>query len=86
MKHQPERSCIGCRKKSAKDTLLRIVRMPDGDYRMDRKGTLAGRGAYLCRNTACLQTVIKQRSLDRSFRTKVPEAFYQTLSEAIENG
>ena len=79
----PERSCIGCRKKSGKNAFLRIVRMPDGEFRIDRKGTLAGRGAYLCENKDCLQTAVRHRSLDRSFRTKVPDDFYRTLSEAF---
>jgi hypothetical protein len=34
--------------------LIRIVRRPDGSVAVDAEGTAPGRGAYVCRDPACL--------------------------------
>lgn len=47
---EPERSCIGCRKKSSKSSLVRIV-WSEGKLRLDQLQRFPGRGAYL--HSAC---------------------------------
>ncbi|MFN4197166.1 MAG: YlxR family protein [Caldimicrobium sp.] len=46
--HQPERTCVACRKKTLKKELFRFV-VKEGSIVLDEKGTLPGRGAYLCK-------------------------------------
>ncbi|MFN3567773.1 MAG: YlxR family protein [Caldimicrobium sp.] len=46
--HQPERTCVACRKKTLKKELFRFVAI-DGIIILDEKGSLPGRGAYLCK-------------------------------------
>lgn len=53
-KHVPQRTCIGCRQVQAKRNLIRVVRSPEG-IRIDPKGKLAGRGAYLHDTQSCWQ-------------------------------
>src|SRR5262245_42966486 len=50
----PRRTCIGCRQAAAKSTLIRLVRVAGGHAKVDLAGVVAGRGAYVCPNEACL--------------------------------
>ncbi|MEC4020591.1 YlxR family protein [Streptomyces sp. H27-D2] len=67
----PERTCVGCRERAAKDDLLRAV-MIEGECVPDRRGTLPGRGAYVHPGTACLDLAVRRRAFPRAFRTKSP--------------
>ena len=44
----PMRQCLGCREMKPKRELIRAVRSPDGEVRLDFKGKAPGRGAYIC--------------------------------------
>ncbi len=46
--HDPERTCVVCRTKRPKRELTRVVRVPDGEVRLDPDGGSNGRGAYVC--------------------------------------
>ena len=61
-KKKPQRTCIACRQMLDKRELCRVVRTPTGEIVLDDTGKLAGRGAYLCRNLACLQKAFKSRA------------------------
>jgi predicted RNA-binding protein YlxR (DUF448 family) len=37
-KHIPQRMCVACRERSAKRTLIRIVRTPEGRVELDPTG------------------------------------------------
>jgi len=67
----PQRTCLACRQVGAKPGLLRVVRTPQGEVRLDETGKLAGRGAYLCRSADCLEKAIKQRKLGRALGVTV---------------
>ena len=62
----PQRTCIACRQVGAKAGLLRVVRTPQGEVRLDETGKLAGRGAYLCRQARCLEQALKQKKVGRA--------------------
>jgi uncharacterized protein len=67
-KHVPQRTCIACRRSDAKRTLLRLVRDADGRVAVDPTGKRAGRGAYLCQDTACWEQALKRHALERALR------------------
>lgn len=46
--HIPERTCVACRTKAPKRELIRFVAR-GCEIILDEKGSLPGRGAYLCR-------------------------------------
>lgn len=78
----PMRMCTGCREMKPKGTLIRIVKTPEGEIRLDRTGKLNGRGAYVCKSAECLKKVQKSGALSRTFETQVPdEVFYQLEKE-----
>ncbi|UGY93895.1 YlxR family protein [Streptomyces gobiensis] len=65
----PERTCVGCRERSAKADLLRVV-LIDGECVPDLRGTLPGRGAYVHPSPACLDLAVRRRAFPRAFRNK----------------
>jgi len=69
----PERSCIGCGRKTAKDELLRFVRREDATLLFDESQREAGRGGYLCPQEACFASALKKRRLSVRFRREVRE-------------
>ncbi len=80
----PMRKCTGCGEMKEKKSLIRIVRTPGGDIKLDRTGKINGRGAYLCDNPACLRTAQKRRSLQRSLDTAIPEESFEALAAGWE--
>ncbi|WP_329455348.1 YlxR family protein [Streptomyces sp. NBC_01497] len=67
----PERTCVGCRERAAKDDLLRIV-VNAGHCVPDRSGTLPGRGAYVHPAVDCLDLAVRRRAFPRAFRVQGP--------------
>ncbi len=71
-KHIPLRSCVVCREPSDKRTLLRVVRLPEGEREqsgwvaVDPKGKRSGRGAYVCADEKCIDLAQKQRRFERA--------------------
>ena len=70
-KRIPQRMCISCRERSAKRTLIRIVRTPEGSVEIDPTGKLNGRGAYLCDDPACWQRALSSEALARALKTEL---------------
>ncbi|MFJ3234755.1 YlxR family protein [Streptomyces sp. NPDC086787] len=63
----PERTCLGCRERSAKTELLRIVAIK-GACAPDPRGTLPGRGAYVHPALVCLDQAERRRAFPRALR------------------
>ncbi|MBR5381056.1 MAG: YlxR family protein [Oscillospiraceae bacterium] len=82
----PMRQCTGCREMKPKRELLRVVRSPEGTVSIDFKGKAPGRGAYVCRDLACLKKAVRSKALERAFGTSVPEEVLAALSEQMEAG
>ncbi len=76
----PQRRCVGCNAQKPKRELVRVVRTPQGAVELDTTGKLAGRGAYLCPDPACLAKACKAHRLERAFGVEVPPAVYEQLA------
>lgn len=79
----PERMCVGCRVHKEKNTLIRVVRSPEGSPVLDFSGKAAGRGAYLCRSAECLKKARKSRALERALGITIPDEIYNNLTEEL---
>lgn len=79
----PMRMCVGCGEMKPKIELTRIVKTPENDILVDKKGKTNGRGAYICRNTECLNKAIKAKRLERTFETTISEEIYNTLKKDL---
>ena len=75
----PQRQCMGCRERKAKQELIRVVRGTDGAVNLDFGGKLNGRGAYICPDPMCLKKAQKAKSLERSLEVPIPEEVYERL-------
>ena len=82
----PIRQCIGCREQKPKTELIRVVRSPEGDVSLDFRGRSPGRGAYLCRDSACLKKAAKSRALERALSASGPQEVYERLLTEMEGG
>lgn len=80
----PMRKCVGCGTGRPKIELVRIVRSPEGEISLDDKGKKPGRGAYICRNAACLAKARKARRLERNLECEIPDRVYDALAAGIE--
>jgi len=72
MKKTPLRQCVGCRLMKPKSELVRVVKSPEGEVSLDKKGKKPGRGAYVCPDTECLNRAVKRGALSRAFKMQIP--------------
>ena len=70
-KHIPQRTCIACRKTSAKRELVRLVRAGDGSVEIDITGKRSGRGAYLCSALECWNAVLNSGKLEYALNVRI---------------
>lgn len=82
-KKTPMRMCVACREMKPKRELMRIVRTSDNEICADPTGRAAGRGAYICKNQACLEKAIKIRALERVLDKKIEDDVFQRLQGEI---
>lgn len=83
VKKIPQRKCIGCAERRDKGDLVRVVRTPDGEIRLDSTGRAAGRGAYLCKSKKCLARARKSHRLETNLGGEIPEAVYAALESEL---
>jgi predicted RNA-binding protein YlxR (DUF448 family) len=64
---------------------MRVVRTPAGDVVVDETGRAAGRGAYVCRTTDCLDKAITKGALARALKTPLPAGVREALAGSLTN-
>ena len=84
-KKTPARMCTACREMKPKNELIRIVRTPEGDIKIDSTGKLGGRGAYICKSAECLSKAMKSRALSRAFGVEIPEEIFAELERKLSD-
>ena len=82
----PMRMCVGCGEMKPKMELIRVVKSPEGDISLDFKGKAAGRGAYICRSTECLEKARKARRFEKSFSCRIEESVYEVMLSELSEG
>ena len=70
-RHIPQRTCVACRRTTAKRELVRVVRTVEGGVEVDPTGKRSGRGAYLCPTPDCWRLAAQKGRLDRALKTSV---------------
>ena len=81
----PMRMCVGCREMKPKRELIRVVRGPDGTVSMDPVGKKPGRGAYVCRQQACLMRAIRQKQLERQLEVQLTPEVSEALQAELQH-
>jgi predicted RNA-binding protein YlxR (DUF448 family) len=82
-KKKPQRMCISCRSMKNKMDLARLVKTQDGLVAVDATGKKPGRGAYICKDSACAELAKRQRKIERCFEVRDASAAYAELAAAI---
>lgn len=79
------RTCCVTREKLPKNELLRIVRTPEGEVKVDLTGKMNGRGAYLKRDLTVLEKAKKTKSLERQLEVTISDVVYEEIKNTITN-
>lgn len=69
------RTCLGCRQRSDKTDLVRVVAVQESTAVVvtpDPLGTLPGRGAHLHPTTRCLDLATRRKAFGRALRAEGP--------------
>ena len=80
---------MGCSELFPKRPLVRVVQTKVSDdpeayeITLDLTGKKAGRGAYVCRNLACLQKARKAKRIERALDCKIPDDVYDRMEQEM---
>ena len=76
--------CVVTRERFEKRELLRVVRTPQGEVKIDCTGKLNGKGAYLKKEKEVINKAKKNKLLDRTLEIEIPENIYKEIERIIE--
>ena len=80
----PLRTCVITKESLPKQELLRIVRTPEGEVKVDETGKLNGRGAYIKKDLEVLEKAQKSKILEKRLECKIKESVYEEIRKSIE--
>lgn len=79
------RKCTGCNEMKDKRTLVRVVRLPQGEVELDLTGKKPGRGAYICKDKNCLIKAKKARRIERALECQISPEIYDIMEKEIDD-
>ena len=79
----PMRKCIATGEQLPKKELLRIVRTPEGELKVDLTGKANGHGAYLKKDIAAVEAAKKKGALKSALDTNIPDEFWEEIMHAV---
>jgi predicted RNA-binding protein YlxR (DUF448 family) len=80
----PLRTCVITKESLPKKELLRIVRTPEGDVKVDETGKLNGRGAYIKKDVSVLEQAKKTKILEKRLKVEIEDSVYEEIKNIIE--
>lgn len=80
-----ERTCIVCRQKKEQNQLFRLVQNDQGLIVVQQGKKLKGRGAYICKDLTCIDSLEKSRALNRVFRQNISKENLETIVNNLKN-
>ena len=83
MKKIPMRKCLATNESFPKKDLLRIVKTPEGDIKVDETGKLNGKGAYVSKSKEALKILKDKKLLNRAFEVNVDDSVYEEIENII---
>ena len=78
----PQRQCVACGQVRPKRDLVRVVRTPAGEVRVDVTGKVSGRGAYVCPDAACVDRALRGGRLAGALAQPLAEDLAERLRQA----
>lgn len=83
VKKIPMRTCVVTKEKFPKRDLIRIVRTPEGEIKIDKSGKMNGRGAYLKLDKEVILTCKNKKILNHHLEVEVPNTIFDELLELV---
>lgn len=83
VKIKPERTCIGCRQKKQKNSLIRISSKNITELSVNGNAVTDGRGVYICYDRECIEKVFKKGVISRALRITVKDNDIRQLFDKI---
>ncbi len=83
VRKEPIRKCLATGERFSKKDLVRIVRTPEGEIKIDQTGKLNGRGAYLSKSKEAIKLAKNKNIIGRALEVEIPEAIYEELLQLV---
>lgn len=77
------RTCIVTKEKLPKIELIRVVRTPEGEVKIDVTGKQNGRGAYLKKDIDVFKKAKKSKILNQHLEVDVPDVIFEELENYV---
>ena len=84
VKKIPLRTCVITKESLPKQELLRIVRTPEMEVKVDETGKLNVRGAYIKKSLEVLEKAKKSKLLEKRLECSIDESVYEEIKNIIE--
>ena len=78
------RKCLGCMQSFPKKDLIRVVRTTENEVLIDLTGKKSVRGAYLCKDKACLKKAVKAKRIQSNLEVQISEELIESLSKELD--
>lgn len=83
VKKIPLRTCVITKEKLPKQELLRVVKTPEGEIKIDLTGKMNGRGAYIKKDIEVLEKAKKSKALERHLECNITPEVYEEILKII---
>ena len=83
VRKEPIRKCLATGERLSKKDLVRIVRTPEGEIKIDQTGKLNGRGAYLSKSLEAIKLARTKNIIGKALEVEIPEAIYEQLFQIV---
>lgn len=83
MRKEPLRKCILTNVKAPKTLLIRIVRTPEDQIKIDLTGKLNGRGVYISKTVTDISKLLKSKKIEKTLGVEIPEHIYLELEKIL---
>ena len=79
------RMCAVTKERFPKGELLRIVRTPEEEIKIDVTGKLNGHGVYIKKDINVLEKARSSKTLEKQLEINIPESIYEEIKNIINN-
>ena len=84
VKKIPLRTCVITHEKFPKQELLRIVRTPENEVKIDLTGKLNGHGAYIKKDIDVIEKARKSKTLEKVLEITINNEVYDEMLKTLE--
>ena len=84
IKKIPMRTCVITREKCEKKDLIRVVRTPEQEVKVDETGKMNGKGAYLKKDKEVIKKAKQKKILEKILEVKVEDNIYDELINLVK--